>query len=169
VIARSVLQACTPQELEAVLAHEKGHIDRRDNLRRLLMYAAPDAVAWLPGSAHLASAWRRALEEAADDEAAAVGEEGRLALAAALVKIARLAAGMPSQRLMPVSTFHCGDSIDTRVRRLLEPREDAAGAAVTDGHQALRMTLAIAGLIAVSMLALRAVQALVEVAVHTLP
>jgi len=168
VIARSVLEACTSEELAAVLAHEKGHIDRHDNLRRLLMYSAPDAVAWIPGSARLASTWRGAIEEAADDQAAAAGEAGRLALASALVKIARLAAGMPAQRLMPVSTFYCGESIDVRVRRLLEPREAAAGTTVADGGS-MRMTFAVAGLIAVSLLALRAVQALVEVAIHSLP
>jgi len=169
VIARSVLQACSPEELDAVLAHEKGHIDRRDNLRRLLMHAAPDAVTWIPGSARLASTWRAAIEEAADDEAAAAGEAGRLALAAALVKIAKLAAGMPLQQLMPVSTVYCGDSINTRVRRLLEPREGAGGAGVLDGGRSIRMALAMTGLVVLSMLALKAVQALVEIAVHILP
>lgn len=169
VIARSVLQACTASELEAVLAHEKGHIERRDNLRRLLMYTAPDAVTWIPGSARLASAWRAAIEEAADDESGGAGDAGRLALASALVKIARLATGMPPQRLMPVSTLYCGESIDTRVRRLLAPREAAAGADVADGPQSIRMILAIVGIVAVSLLALRAVQALVEIAIHILP
>ncbi|HEX5068793.1 MAG TPA: M56 family metallopeptidase [Vicinamibacterales bacterium] len=168
VIARSVLQTCTSEELGAVLAHEKGHIERRDNLRRLLMYAAPDAVTWIPGSAGLAAAWRSAIEEAADDEAAAGGEAGRLALASALIKIARLASGLPPQRV-PVSTFHCGDSIEARVRRLLRPRDVSAGADVADGYQPFRMALAITSVVAVSMLALSAVQELVEIAVHSLP
>ena len=166
VIARSVLQACTPEELAAVLAHEQGHIDRRDNLRRLVMYAAPDALSWLPRSAQLASAWRAATEEAADDDAARAGTGGRLALASALVKVARLAVGMPHQRAMPVSTLYCGDSIDARVRRLLEPveRTDAA----LERHP-LRTAALLTGAIALTVLALHGVQALVELTVHTLP
>jgi len=167
VIARSVLQTITADELEAVLAHEQGHIDRRDNLRRLLMYAAPDALSWLPRSSQLASAWRAATEEAADDDAARAGEGGRLALASALIKVARLATGMSRQRLMPASTLYCGESIDARVRRLLEPA-DAAVAARPERHR-LRTLALIAGTIAVSMLALRTVQALIEFTIQTLP
>jgi hypothetical protein len=167
VIARSVLRACTPEELAAVLAHEQGHIDRRDNLRRLLMYAAPDALSWLPRSSQLASAWRAATEEAADDDAARAGTGGRLALASALVKVARLAVGMPHQRAMPVSTLYCGDSIDARVRRLLEPVDRAADAA-RERHP-LRTAALLTGAIALTVLALHGVQALVELTVHTLP
>ena len=37
VIARTVLEACTPDELEAVLDHERAHIRHHDNIRRLLL------------------------------------------------------------------------------------------------------------------------------------
>jgi Zn-dependent protease with chaperone function len=50
VIARAVLDSCSNEELRAILAHEQGHIDRRDNLRRLLLSIAPDILNWLPVS-----------------------------------------------------------------------------------------------------------------------
>ena len=53
IIARVVLDACSTEELRAILAHEQGHLDRRDNLRRLLMSVAPDVLAWLPASERL--------------------------------------------------------------------------------------------------------------------
>src|SRR4029434_7793108 len=37
IIARSVIGSCTPDELRAVLAHEQGHLNRHDNLRRLAL------------------------------------------------------------------------------------------------------------------------------------
>lgn len=167
VIARSVLQACTAEELEAVLAHEQGHIERRDNLRRLLMYAAPDALSWFPRSSELASAWRAATEEAADDDAARAGDGGRLALASALIKVARLATGMSAQRAMPASTLYCGESIDGRVRRLLEPVESGTQAGLE--YRPVRTAALITGAIALAVLALHTVQALVELTIHTLP
>jgi Zn-dependent protease with chaperone function len=73
IIARAVLASCSPDELRAVLAHEQGHIDRRDNMRRLLLSIAPDVLAWLPSSERLFIDWRDAAEEAADDDAARSG------------------------------------------------------------------------------------------------
>ncbi len=121
VIARSVLAACTPDELRAILAHEQGHIDRRDNLRRLLLAVSPDVVAWLPASDRLFAEWSSAAEEAADDDAARAGAAGRLHLASALMKVARLATGHAAADVMPASALYCGHNLDGRVRRLLEP------------------------------------------------
>jgi Zn-dependent protease with chaperone function len=167
VIARSVLEACTPEELEAVLAHEQGHIDRHDNLRRLLMYAAPDALTWLPFPLRLETAWRAATEEAADDEAARTGDEGRVALASALLKVARLATGPRPAGFTPASALYCGENLDGRVRRLLQPFE---GAGLSQPQRRrIRTAAALICLIAVSAVALRAVQALIELTIQTLP
>lgn len=122
VIARSVLDACSAGELRAILAHEQGHIDRGDNLRRLLLGAAPDVLAWLPVSRRIQAAWLQAAEDAADDRADRLGAEGRALLAQALIRVARLAAGRPPMSL-PSSTLYRGesDNLDRRVRRLLAP------------------------------------------------
>ena len=48
VIARSVLESCTPDELATIVAHEQAHVAHHDNLARALFLLAPDVVAWLP-------------------------------------------------------------------------------------------------------------------------
>jgi hypothetical protein len=166
VIARSVLASCTPDELRAILAHEQGHLDRRDNLRRLMMSTTPDVLAWLPASARLFADWREAAEQAADDDAARAGEDGRLHLASALVKVARLASGGPARALMPASALYCGESLDSRVRRLLAPARTAATA---PRRRSGRTLAGLAGLAAIVFLALEDVHAIVEVAIHALP
>jgi Zn-dependent protease with chaperone function len=125
IIARSVLASCTAEELRAVLAHEQGHLARRDNLRRLAMTAAPDVLGWLPISARLFSAWYDAAEEAADDEAARAHRDGRLHLASALVKVARLATGSPAT-IVPAAALYSGNPVESRVRRLLAPADGLA-------------------------------------------
>ena len=165
IIARSVLASCTDEELQAVLAHEQGHIDRRDNLRRLLLSVAPDILTWLPHSERLFAAWRDAAEEAADDDAARSGVDGRLRLASALIKVARLTPGAPSPRLMPASALYRGESLDRRVRRLLEPGDTAA--MPISSPWPVRAAAGVVALVAVS--ALQDVHHLVEQLIHILP
>lgn len=164
VIARAVLAACTTEELRAILAHEQGHLDRRDNLRRLLMAVTPDVLAWLPLSGRLFAAWNDAAEEAADDDAARAGGDGRLHLAAALVKVARLTTGRPAGSPTPASAFYCGQNLDTRVRRLLDP--PAAPAA---GRSAFSQLAAAAAIAIATVAVLPGLHALIEVAVRALP
>jgi hypothetical protein len=127
-VARSVVDACTPAELRAVVAHEAGHVRAGDNLKRLLMAAAPDL---LPRSAfmrEIEAAWQEATEEAAD--AGAVGRFGRPGtdLAAAMLVVARLASARPAPAL-PLSMLFRGGSIERRVRRLLDPEPARASRA----------------------------------------
>ena len=164
IIARSVLSSCTPDELRAILAHEQGHIDRRDNLRRLLITAAPDVIGWLPTSSRLFAAWREATEEAADDAASEAGAEGRVRLASALIKVAKLAPAGPAPAAIPTSALYCGESLDRRIRRLLEP--------VSGQEQPTavwRRRLTVAAGVGISALALEGIHAVIEVAIHTLP
>ena len=121
IIARSVLAACSEEELRAVIAHEQGHVTRRDNLRRLALTATPDLLAWTSMSARLFSAWSEASEEAADDESGVGQQDGRLHLASALVKVARLAAGQTAPPAILTTALYSGDDLDSRVRRLLAP------------------------------------------------
>jgi len=121
VIARSVIDACTPAELVAIVAHERRHLDAHDNLRRALIVITPDLLAWLPIARRLREAWNEAAEDAADDAAAAAGEEGRVDLAAALIRVARLREVGGPQPALPASALYRGENLDRRVRRLLEP------------------------------------------------
>jgi Zn-dependent protease with chaperone function len=164
-IARSVLDSCSPDELLAILAHEQGHIDRHDNLRRLLLSIAPDILNWLPVSAKMFAAWCDAAEEAADDDAARTGADGRVRLAEALVKVARLAPVNGVEAPMPASALYRGESLERRVRRLLEARhrETSSFAPVWSARAALTV-LSVAGLTV-----LERVHELVEGLIHSLP
>jgi hypothetical protein len=120
VIDQQVLRACSEDELAAILAHERGHVRRWDNLRRTVVTAVPGP--WF--SRNLPDAWRQATEEAADDLAAATAQDARFHLATALLRVSRLAptteahAGWHHQ--LPASALYRGESVEQRVRRLVD-------------------------------------------------
>jgi hypothetical protein len=164
-VARSVLASCTPEELRAILAHEQGHIDRRDNLRRLLLTLAPDVLTWVPSGDRILAAWREASEEAADDDASRLSADERVRLAGALIKIAKLAKPSHVPALIPASTFYCGERLDRRVRRLLDPairREPRRQAP-------WRSRLSVAAALVLCVLTLEGVHTAIEIAIQTLP
>jgi len=117
-VARSVLEACSAEEFEAVLAHEQAHARRYDNLRRLAIAGAPDLLGLSSAGRQLEGAWMQAAELSADEMAADRWDRG-VHLASALVKVARLAT--PSTRPLPASALYRGESITERVHRLLDP------------------------------------------------
>jgi Zn-dependent protease with chaperone function len=118
VAARSVIAACTTDELASIVAHERGHARSRDNLKRWLMACAPDALRWLPVHDEITTAWHHAAEDAADDVAAGTDAGARVDLAALLVKIARLTPE-PVWPAATVCPFIERDGLDRRVRRLV--------------------------------------------------
>ena len=118
VAARSVIDACTPAELNAIVAHERGHLHAHDNLKRWLMACAPDALRWTRVHHEITTAWHDAAEDAADDAATTGDTASRLDLAALIVKIAKLAPP-PVWREATVSPFVEPAGLDRRVRRLL--------------------------------------------------
>jgi Zn-dependent protease with chaperone function len=164
VIAQSVIDACSADELQAVLHHEQGHIARHDNLRRALVTAAPDILSWFPIGRRLHSRWHDATEEAADSCVDALGEQGRVLLAQALIRVARLAPTQVPLRDLPTSALYRGENIDRRVRRLLAPPVTVAPPPAVLWRAGVAATAIIAG-----GLALGAVQALIEAAVTRLP
>lgn len=163
IVARSVLAACTPDEMRAILAHEQGHIDRRDNLRRALLSALPDVLSWLPVSRRLLAEWHAATEEVADDRAARLGETGRPLLAQALLKVARLAPPALEPRELPASALYRGEGVEHRVRRLLAPEGP-----VPSARLAPRLAIA-AVILAAAVVSLEMVHLIVEAAVYGLP
>jgi Zn-dependent protease with chaperone function len=165
IIARSVLSACSADELRAVLAHEQGHMNRHDNLSRLAMTAAPDVLAWLPISARIFAAWCEASEEAADDESARGQAEDRMHLASALIKVARLAAAAPPPPVVPAAALYTGHHLDTRVRRLLRPPT----AVVPSRIDALALGALVAMLAIVIATQMPAVHEIIETVLHALP
>lgn len=116
VVSRAVIDACSEAELAAILEHEAAHLENRDNLKRLLMFSAPQLLGGSALSRSLERGWQQAAEEVADDRA---GPRRALDLAAALIKVARLAQGNPAPPAT-VAAFCQGGDIDRRVRRLTE-------------------------------------------------
>ena len=164
-VARAVLAACSADEIRAIVAHERGHADRRDNLFRLLLAVTPDVLSWMPFASRFAAAWHDAAEDDADDGAAALGDRGRLLLAEALIRVARLRpAGLTSPAILPASALYRGESIERRVRRLVAP--PAAPPAQDGPWQRLA---ARAALVITCVLALKAVYEVLEAAVTFLP
>jgi Zn-dependent protease with chaperone function len=162
-IARSVLAACGDEELRAILTHEQVHIDRADNLRRLVLSAAPDVLAFFPLSGRIQSAWLQAVEDAADDGAGRrLGDAGRVVLAQALIRVARLASSVPPVTL-PASALYRGENLDRRVRRLLAPPAAAVA------RPAWTRRGVAAALFAASLLALEKIHDVLEAAVTFLP
>ncbi|HUA27135.1 MAG TPA: hypothetical protein VMA54_23605 [Steroidobacteraceae bacterium] len=120
VAAPSVAAACDHEEFHQVLAHEAAHMDARDNLKLLMLLTMPDALAWLTSGRALTAHWRAASELEADERASGADPRKRVALASALIKVARLslASGRP-RAVSRVGTQLSG--VEHRVRRLLAP------------------------------------------------
>ena len=162
-IDRSVLDACSPRELDAIAAHERAHVRNGDNVRRLLIGASRG-----PSSTD-ASAWRDAAEHAAD-EGAATSTARAVELASALLKIARLAPP-PSLDAAVLSTIHDGGSLVVRVERLLavDRFQPAATLSRTSSRLPLALVTAAALALVTSVPLFRSVHALLELFVRHLP
>jgi Zn-dependent protease with chaperone function len=130
-IAAQVLDALTPAELRAAVAHECGHLAARDNLKRALTRACRDALSPLPFGRALDRAWAEEAERAADEFAA--GERPRVALdlASALVKIARLApaGARPAVYASSFIIDEADANVAERVRRLARLASHGAASA----------------------------------------
>jgi Zn-dependent protease with chaperone function len=156
-VAERVLRECAPDEIAAMVSHECAHVTGRDNFKRLLMRACPGVF----GTARLEREWNAAAEEAADAHAAR-GAAARLTLADALIHVARLA--LPQAPPL-ASAFYLEGSIDSRVRRLVDPCDEATTARWT--RLALPVVLVLLALAIV--LAAPGLYALLEEAVQRLP
>jgi beta-lactamase regulating signal transducer with metallopeptidase domain len=104
-------------ELVLALRHEHAHSTSRDNLKRLLILLAPGMF---PSLKILEQAWARCAEWAADDRAAEGDPDRSIALAAALVRVARLQSPIPMP-LLVTSLIEADEDLSARVERLLQP------------------------------------------------
>jgi Zn-dependent protease with chaperone function len=121
-ISRDVFRQLSHPELAVALRHERAHAASRDNLKRLLLLLAPDALPFrsLRGLGALENAWIRFIEWSADDRAVAGDPRRAVSLAGALVQVARLRA--PAE-MSPLATSLVASPADleARVNRLLNP------------------------------------------------
>ena len=116
--ARRVLQSCSPEEFQGIVDHETAHIAAADNLKLALLHGCPDLIGALPFGAVLLNRWKATAEFDADERAAGADRARRLALASALIKVARLAGRRESFDAAYVMAVACGE-VEERVRRLL--------------------------------------------------
>ena len=120
VVSRDVVSALSPRELAAALRHERAHRTSRDNFKRLLMLLTPGILPFFRGFEALERGWSKFTEWAADDTAVAGNSRRSLALAAALVRVARLGAA-PQPTLLMTSLLGGAQDLSARVDRLLHP------------------------------------------------
>ena len=116
-LSRGVFHSLPPEELQAALCHEDAHRRSRDNGKRLALLLAPELLPLGRHFAVLEREWARLCEWAADDEAAAGDPRRALALASALVRVARM--GAPVQPQLAIPLTECGCGLEARVARLL--------------------------------------------------
>jgi Zn-dependent protease with chaperone function len=148
-IASQIFDALTEGELASALAHERGHVEARDNLRRTVLQVGQDALLLLsPLGRSLRREWQRESELAADEFAASAGPAAALDLASAIVKISKLipAGATPT---LPAGAHLLGegeDGLSRRVRNLLRlasSPEGALAAASLHARRPLKTALCI--------------------------
>lgn len=145
VVARSVVLRCSERELAAVLAHEGAHVVAHDNLRRLWLQCAVDALCWTARAKAMVRAWQDAAEDAADDRAATAGSRA-VDLASALVTVAKLAPGRSLTLFPTAACFYRGDGLERRVRRLLDADAQPGRPERRDWLSGLRLAAVLAAL-----------------------
>jgi hypothetical protein len=123
-VSSGLAEALPPEQLEAVVEHERAHARRRDGLRRMLAQAlsGPHRPAL---RRELLAELELATEQACDEEAGRrIGD--RLRVAEAILAVERLLARAPARRHPALLAFG-GSSVPARVRALLaEPGDEGA-------------------------------------------
>lgn len=127
VAAHCVAAACDGEEFRQVIAHEAAHMDARDNLKLLAVLAMPDVLAWLPAGRALNARWQAASELEADERASGTDPRKRVALASALIKVARLALAGSRAKHNGHASGHVG-GLEQRIKRLLAPPQGSGPA-----------------------------------------
>ena len=143
-ISPSVAAALPQDQLDMAVSHETAHRTSRDNLKRLLLAFTPGLLPGFSGLAVLEQHWARLSEWAADDEAVSGDPERAIALASALVNVARMKIVSP----VLASSMLNGEDLAIRIERLLHPSQPApAGSA----RQAWILAALAAGLLALAV------------------
>jgi len=121
IVSQGVLNALSAEQLRVALRHEAAHVAFRDNLHRLLLLLTPRALPFRRGRQILDGGWDRFTEWAADDWAVGGDSRDSLALATALVRMARMG---PAPRMAPLSMslLDSDHDLSARVNRLLLSR-----------------------------------------------
>ncbi len=114
-VSERALAGLSSDELTVAMRHEHAHRASRDNLKRLLIQLAPSVF---PRLRKLERAWIQCAEWAADDRATGADPERSAALAAALVRVARLQSSVAMPALV-TPLVAADEDLVQRVGRLL--------------------------------------------------
>jgi Zn-dependent protease with chaperone function len=112
-MSEAAVAVLTEPELQTALRHEVGHVQRLDNLKKLLFRFCA-----FPGMRALEDGWSQAAEMAADDLAVSDCNEA-LDLASALIKLSRFALAPSSAEITAALVSANGASVNMRVERLI--------------------------------------------------
>ena len=134
IVAADLHERLTPDELEAVLAHEAVHLRRRDPLRLASLRALASLLFWLPVLRRLAADWEDEVEITADDE---VAQDLALPLASAILKLG----GNGRDPFAATVGFQRADLLPRRIRRLAG--EDAVATSHTSTRSLVAATAAL--------------------------
>lgn len=167
IVTRGLVDALTPEELAASIEHEIGHYRSWDNLKRLAMRAAPDVLHWAPAAGQLERKWAAASEQMAD-AGASRSRATRLALASALVKVARLMPAAAASLADPISTLGGGGEIAARVQRLIDDDPEVGGRGQDVARAVAGAAVAVL-LVTAYVPLLEHVHRVTEILVHALP
>lgn len=124
VLSRGLLTQLTPEEQQAVITHERSHLDQRHDLLILAFTAWNEALPWLPTSKLALEAVRQLIEMLADDRA--LERVNRQTLLKAIVTVATAAAVEESTSANNSSNAQLvgmpgGEVSSRRLQRLLSP------------------------------------------------
>lgn len=122
IVSRGVLNSLSPEQIDAALRHEYGHLTSYDNHKRLLLCVTPELWPFTRMHSSLENSWMRFAEWAADDAAIGAQPGRALSLADALVQIARLGA-VPRLPFLHISLLENSEDFSARVERLIQPRK----------------------------------------------
>jgi Zn-dependent protease with chaperone function len=157
-ISERAMRELSSDQMSAALGHERAHRASRDNLKRLLILLSPSIF---PRLRLLEQAWAKCSEWAADDRAAEGNADRSVALAAALVQVARLQSGIGMPPLV-TSLVEADEDLSLRVDRLLRSAPVRESSFRAEVLACSGVALLVAG-IALNPASLRAVHQLLEV------
>jgi beta-lactamase regulating signal transducer with metallopeptidase domain len=148
-----VLPDLGEDELSAVLAHEYGHIRRRDFLVHVVCELISLPVAWHPGIRYLMSKISQTRELACDDYAAVRLGKRRL-YARTLLRLASLCLHTPRADAVALGIFD-GENLEARIMMLTEKRRSLSRAGLIGLVLAMSITFG-AGAVLVRAVSLQA-------------
>ena len=147
VLSRELAETLPAEQRDAVLRHERAHGAAGDNLKRLCLRLAPGMFWFRRRFEALDRGWSRQAEWAADDRAAGGDQQRALALAEAIVRVAR-AGGEPPGLVLATPLVDGTAGIAERVERLLDDAPRDAGPGRFEKTAAAAGAAAAAGLAA---------------------